>query len=398
MTRTLPYPPAYGGDVLYTAGLIESLAAAGARLTVVCRAPARASAPEVRGVEWQLDRTPEPWRTRALLGRAPSIVSRSRSPAMERLVRALPSERRFDVVVFDNLAMGWALGPVLDAVTGDERPALVYVSHNHEASLRREVAKRYAGNPAAKLVLALDAARACRLERRLSGAADLVTANTDEDAARFRADAPDQRLLVVTPGYGGTVNAGRVINERTPRRAIVLGSFGWLAKQMNLVSFLNAAAGPFSAAGVDLLVAGAMPDGALGRFRRRYPSVTFTGPVEEVDGLLETARLAIVPEETGGGFKHKLLRLVFAGVPVVALRQALPGVRLVDGYSVLARDDMASLVQASLSAIDDVRLLNHLRQNAFVSCEGRFDWRDRGSLLVSALQDLRPAGTERLAV
>ena len=79
---------------------------------------------------------------------------------------------------------------------------LVYLSHNHERTVARHIT---AHDPvwSTRMVKRLDGAKVAWLERRLVRAADLVTANTPEDGARFAAERPGRPVIVLPPGYGG---------------------------------------------------------------------------------------------------------------------------------------------------------------------------------------------------
>ena len=385
LTRVLPYPPSYGGDVIYSSHLIEALAANDARVTVLCHD--NGSWPSVDpNISWHVLRPGAKAAWASLLGPTPSIVHRSRSQAIERRFAELLHGSPWDAVILDNLATAWALGAVSGVMSGPAQPALVYLSHNHEASLRREVAGSYRGNPAKRIALQIDARKAARLERQLVQAADILTANTPEDRELFNRDFPEKPCVVLTPGYDGPVLSGRNIAAELPRLAVIVGSFGWLAKQMNLVAFLSAAAQAFEAAGARIEVVGSMPPAFLASLRRRFPSVGFRASVDDVTSSLRGARLALIPEAIGGGFKHKVLEFAFNRVPMATLPGCLAGTPLADGESVAEFADLGSLAEGALRMLDDLPLLDRLQEAAFRACEGRFDWADRGTVLASAIE------------
>ena len=111
----------------------------------------------------------------------------------------------------------------------------------------------------------------------------------------------------------------------------------------------------------------------------------FTGTVPDIEPYLDDARIAIVPERNGGGFKLKVLEYVFNRVPVFALTGSFAGVPLSHNDSVMLYPDHAALAHGVLEAIDDVDRLNRLQERAFVACSDRFDWSSRGRQIVSAI-------------
>lgn len=398
LTRFLPYPPFYGGDALYSARLIEALAASGAAITVLChaldsnhRSPPPESAGQKTGrIDWKVMPPVDRATWTSLLGDLPSIAARFRSRTASAALQEALSNAGWDAVIIDHIgAAGLADG--LDALlppgspAGRRRPAIVYLSHNHETSVRALTADEYTGNAVKKMALRREAAKVARLEARLVEQADIVTANTAEDAALFRADDPGCAPVIVTPGYSGPLVRARTINETTTRRATIVGSFGWIAKQMNLEAFLDVAAPAFAAAGAEIEILGTMPDDYKAKIARNWPTVLVRGRYDDVAPYLAATRLGIVPEQTGGGFKHKVLSYAFCRVPVAALHGSVAGMPLTDGESIVFAPDMQALTDTCLNALDDFALLNRLQDNAFTAVEHAFDWADRGRILAEAI-------------
>jgi hypothetical protein len=100
---------------------------------------------------------------------------------------------------------------------------------------------------------------------------------------------------------------------------------------------------------------------------------------------MDQARIAIVPERNGGGFKLKVLEYVFNRLPVFALRGSFAGVPLIHGDSVMLFDDQEALARGVLDTIDDLDRLNALQERAFAACRDRFDWASRGHQILSVI-------------
>ena len=85
---------------------------------------------------------------------------------------------------------------------------------------------------------AYEAARkAAVLERAIVDAADLVTAIAPGDAALYCARRSGRPVIELPPGYDGRRVAERRITADMPRRVVMVGSFEWVAKQINLRDF-----------------------------------------------------------------------------------------------------------------------------------------------------------------
>ncbi len=392
ITRLVPYPPFQGGDAIYTARMIESLAGAGVDVTVLCHDQGGGATPELPGVSWVVVPMHDRNRIRSVASRDPAIVFRSSTPRIKSAFQALLNERPWDAVVVDNIAMAGVVRQWPNGVSAARRTKLIYVSHNHEETIRRQLADGTPRLSITRLVQEQDARKSASIERRLVRTADLVTTNTLVDADLYRIHSPDRKYLVLTPAYDRSRVERRSITAETPRRVLLLGSYGWVAKQLNLWRFLEAAAEPLAAAGVGIDVVGWAPDAVVARVAAAFPSVAVSGSVDDVSPYLARARLGIVAEEIGGGFKHKVLDYVFHRVPVAALEGSVAGMPLVSGMSMLESADLPGLVESIIGAVDDFARLDAIQEAAFEACDGRFKWADRGRALAETLAEVTQLG------
>jgi glycosyltransferase involved in cell wall biosynthesis len=368
--------PATNGQLIYSKGLIEAAAGAGASLTVIglARPDHRRVSAGPHGIDWRLaeEQVKPAWRR--LLSRGPALTQRG--SALAPTLHVALAEKDWDAVVFDSLCAGWALSDVLHyGARSSKSPRLVYIAHNHEVTVARRIAASALGlRGVAKRI---DLLKTIWLERRLVLAADVVTSNTPEDCKRFMADAGGQPILHLPPGYDGPRVDGRVIDGNVPRRAVLVGSLDWPPKRMAIEAFLRAAARHLAEAGVALQIVGEVEPTYLVEMRRRFPTVDFVGRVDDVRPYLQEARLALVPDLLGG-FKLKGLDYVFHRLPILAMRVALPGMPLEDRRSVALFDSHEDMARGVLSLIDDFATLNAWQDRAYAACFDKFDWRRIG--------------------
>lgn len=300
VTRRVPYAPFVGGDATYSARLIESIAMAGAQVTVLCHSDGGPAPRAVAGVEWVVVPFRDRGQARSLVSRLPVNMYRFATPQIRRAFDDLVRERSWDVVLIDNLAMAGVLRRGRRPWPRALIPLLVYVSHNHEEGVRAQLAASVSRVSLKRLALRWDAAKTAPIERGLVDVADLVTMITDYDADLFRRHGPAQRYLVLTPGYDGSGVGSRTIDTGTPRRITLVGSYAWFAKQLNLWRFLEVGAGPLARAGIGIDIVGWIPDDFANRLRAAFPDVIVTGPVDRVEPYLAQARMGVVAEEVGG--------------------------------------------------------------------------------------------------
>jgi glycosyltransferase involved in cell wall biosynthesis len=383
--------PRHNGQYVYSGGLIDSVAATGGEIEVLgLRRPdsPRSNGARDEHVVWWLPGEPlDPLQSRwgSLASLLPHTAYRCRTADMQRVLHQLLERGGWDGIVFDGISVGWALAPVR-AFYGDrsDRPRLIYVSHNHEESLRHQVAESQR-TFFRRQAVRLDASKVARLEGDLVDQVDFVTAITPEDLKLYERRRGDKPMGVLTPGYRGRKLSQREITGRVPRRAVIVGSFDWIAKRMNLEEFVEVADPIFAEGGAELVAVGSAEERFLKRLRERTKASRFTGTVPDVTRYMDEARIAIVPERNGGGFKLKVLEYVFNRIPVFALQGSFAGVPLVHGDSVMLYPDHEALARGVLDSIDDVERLNRLQERAYAACRDRFDWASRGRQILSVI-------------
>ena len=104
-----------------------------------------------------------------------------------------------------------------------------------------------------------------------------------------------------------------------------------------------------------------------------------------IDPYLEGARIGLIPEALGGGFKLKALDYIFRGLPLAAITPALSGLPLNPTHDVISAENTASLAKAVTERIDDFAYLNSAAARALDQCRESFHWPDRGATLARAL-------------
>ena len=387
LTRMYPVPPD-AGDLTYSFQLLSSLSRAGVRLTVLTmgRTDDRAGSANDNGIEWIV----VPWESdreiggrlamRSLFSRLPNVATQYNVASFRRALRKQMA-RNWDAIVVDHLGMGWAW-PVVEAYRHQKAGVvLVLIAHQCEGEVRRSVARNFRGNTVRKIGLSVDAAKADRLENKLVRKSNLVSAITAEDLRCF---GGLDKIVLLTPGYAGRHVACRKIDGATPRRALILGTAIWLAKQMNLIEFLAAADELFHQLQIELWVVGNVADHL--QARSHFRATRFLGFVEDLEPIFRSVRVGIVAERTGGGFKLKTLDYIFNRVPIATIRGGIAGLPLTPGLHYLSFASVRELVQGVVAVIDDIQRLNFLQQAAYEKCKSGFDWSDRGRTLCSAIQ------------
>ena len=390
LAREIPLP-LRTGDKTYTARLAQALAAAGASVTFVGLATSAASslrpaeAFENR-IKWSIvPGQPNPT-VLALASPLPLVAARFGTRDYAQHLKALLRARDFDVVILDNYAMVWAIGCIQRSERNRASPLIVYIAHNFETKLSKDIARDFRGNLFRKAALHANAWKITNAERSLARLADIIVTLTTEDADGLAPLSSLSAKLVLPPGYNGPRAPDRQIVQATPRRVVVVGDLRWTPKEMNLSAFLESADPILQNAGVGIDIVGEAPNSFRKAWEARVKATRFHGFVEDLGEFLAARRMGLVVEQTGGGFKLKTLDYIFNRVPIAAMKGSMAGLPLTPGLHYLSFDSMWKLAQGIVAVIDDIARLNSMQQAAYEKCNAGFDWSDRGRTLCDVIQ------------
>jgi glycosyltransferase involved in cell wall biosynthesis len=376
--RTLPFPQT-SGDRVYSAQFIRAVAAAGAEVTVLGLATGTPPEAGFEEIHWMpVEAAPRPSLAAAAMG-LPLVAARNSPAPFREALRTALRRQRPDLLVLDSYAAGWALDEL-----GSDAPPICYVAHNWEEQTTRDIAREFRGPLAKGAFLKLNAARTRRLERRMVERARLVVALTESDRGNLLRTLPGKPAVLIPPGYVGESRASRVIGGDVPRRLVMLGSVQWIAKQMNLAAFLRMADPAFAAAGITLDIVGDVAAALQREWVQKLRATRFLGFVDDVNAVLDQARMGLLIDTLGGGFKLKVLSYLQARTPVAALGGSFEGIPEPVARHFLVAPDAERLVPAIVAAIDDLPRLNAMQEAAFAAAQGQFDWRENGRRFVAA--------------
>lgn len=380
LSRAIPFP-LITGDRTYSAKLAEAFAATGVAITFVGLAGDCSPEP-VKNIEWRAVTGAPRSRVASLMSALPLVAARHCTTQYRAELCQLLRSNRWDIIVIDYCGMGWVLRYLRQFAIGSS--LVVFVTHNHEENVTRQQWKETKTGMGERLYLLQNYLKMRRLEHATCRVSDLLTAITEADATRFQQTRPSPRIITLTPGYDGLRMEHRQITANTPRAAVMFGGYRWSVKQTNLRFFLDHTDAKMHQAGIEIKIVGDIPTGLRTDFERRYVAARFTGFVENPVPHLN-ARLGVVAEPIGGGFKLKLLDYIFNRVPVVALESCVVGLPDAVKRHVLTAHDLPALSDRVAAVIDDVDQLNTLQQGAFDAAKRAFDWADRGRALQTAI-------------
>lgn len=397
ISRDLPFP-LDAGDKVYSYNMSRALCEAGVQVLFFGFGSETSGMADDWPVEARAVGGSKHGKLRGLFSRLP-LASAIHDTAAYRHVLDAQLKQPWDVIVLDSYGSGWALEACVKArlENSGKRPALVYLSHNHEENLWRSMVRDSKVTPLKKAVLWLNYRKVRALERRLLENVDLITAITGEDAQAYAGYANGKTTIVLTPGYSGWIAPEHEIDVSGPCRVVLVGSFRWAVKQENLRRFLEVADKRFMQQGVRLDVIGDVPRALLNELRPLTGATEFHGFVDDVSPFFNSARMAVVPEFIGGGFKLKYLDYIFGRVPVVSISASAAGLPDSIRRNILCREDLKQLVDAIVEFAGNPGQLNRMQKQAFAEARTLFQWRDRGVQFKQALDRLPDFQSNQIA-
>jgi hypothetical protein len=383
LTKVYPYPPALAGDAVYSRGIIEALSSY-STLTVLC-CDNGGNQDRTPGIEWCVVDVPKVGQALSVFSGLPLISWRHATKSFQEALNSLLRES-WDAIVLDNIGVVHALRAAESYRKKRPGTKIVYVSHEHEYPTRSAKYGTYGMGVAKRLASQRDLTKVRSGEYALLRQADLVTTISVADIDAFREIAPEQDYHLLLPGYGGPVLELRHIDASTPRRILLLGGRRSEQKRQILLDWLDASYDRLLLEEIETVVAGDMDEGFRRQIAEKFPSVQVLGFVADLRGLITSARIGVIADTVGGGFKLRLLSHVFERLPIVGLGDAIAGLPTHSGRGYLGAQNMQELLELVCSVIDDTETLNALQNHAFEDCESEFAWSSRGAGLALAIE------------
>ena len=151
---------------------------------------------------------------------------------------------------------------------------------------QRDIARNFRGNLFRKAALHANAWKTANAELSLARGADLIVAHTAEDTKSLELLSPLSAKLVLTPAYNGPRAPDRQIVQATPRHVAIVGNYQWMAKQINLSAFLEAADPILQNAGIGIDIVGEGPDSFRKAWETKVKATRFHGFVDDLSEFL----------------------------------------------------------------------------------------------------------------
>jgi glycosyltransferase involved in cell wall biosynthesis len=234
-----------------------------------------------------------------------------------------------------------------------------------------------------KIARFLDWRAVRRYERRWIQAPDAVTVCSQRDSRRLALGAPGQRFHVVPNGVDLQAIAFQ-LDDREPDTVLFVGGMSWRpnieAAQVLVRDVMPAVWAQRPNTKVWLVG----KDPAFEVIGLAGALVTVTGEVESVLPYLRRASVTVVPLQSAGGTRLKILEAMAAGVPVVTTSVGAEGLDLRHGEDAVIAESAAGLSAATVHLLSDPQAARTLATAARTRVEAEFGW-DRSARRLSTV-------------
>lgn len=293
-------------------------------------------------------------------------IERFYSKTFERKIVACLKDSDYDVIQLESIYVA----PYVRAIRSATRAPIVCRSHNIEYEIWRGL-QQSSRNPLRKLYLGHLARGLERYERNCANAFDGIAAITDADAATLRRLGGVKPIETIPFG----LNLGDIESRRRPKGPTVfhLGSMDWLPNQEGIQWFLDA---------VWPQVRRRHPDAELHLAGRAMPDWISTldtdglhvaGEVDNAYDFMASKAVMIVPLQSGGGMRIKIVEGLALAKPIVSTTLGACGIDYTDGKNIMIADDASSFARKIGQLLADDKLSAALASNAKRLAFERYD-------------------------
>lgn len=308
----------------------------------------------------------------------PAMVSNRKTPQMIGKVRELLNTKEYDAVVINMFRLAYLIEYIKDFSLKK-----VFISHNVESQLSHS-AYKYQKNPVKKLAYYLDYIKTKIYERRLLPQYDAITTICDVDKVMFESLFSKLKIEVLPPIVD--LNYSPTSEIETENRFIICGAFHWEPKYLNLKMLLSASTiNEFKKHNMELMIVGRANKKDVDYVNANYPGIVMTGPVESVEPYYEKARIAIVPELVGGGFKLKIAEAVKYGKPIVAIKGSVTDTEMKPGIHYEEADTFSDLIMKAIELMSDDKKQRELVKNSKTLFSTRYSIDSTSKVILSLL-------------
>jgi glycosyltransferase involved in cell wall biosynthesis len=271
----------------------------------------------------------------SLLSGTPFFVQTNKSADMIKIIKSICMQEKFDVVMFEPLAMGQYLFYTQDI------PKILFPV---DATSRIKKQKHHEANSVVnKIIHYIDYLMTIKYEKFLYEKADAImfSSNYDSEYTMKNVDVNQKKVITVPEGVDLSYfhNSSDLLTQK-PSIAF-LGGMAHYPNKHGMLWFYNNVWKKLKVKQPDLLfyIVGSNPGEEIRNLSVLDKDIIVTGYVDDVRPYIRQASVFISPLQVGTGMKNKVLQAMAMGKAIVASPLDIQGIQAEDGkHVILARN------------------------------------------------------------
>lgn len=305
---------------------------------------------------------------RGIFQKQPFNVTRFYSEAFSELLTDLIKKEDFDVIQLEGIYLSVYISDIRKVT----KIPVVLRSHNVE----HEIWQRYAAserNPFRKVFLMILSRKIKRFEKKKLHDFDGIVAITARDEKFYRKENFRGKLTTINAGVDPSLFDQK---EETvqPKSVCFLGSLEWVPNVQGLEWFLKYVWPQVSREEpeAEFHVAGKNPPEWLKKIK--VQGMHFHGMVPDAVEFLKKYSIVVVPLNSGGGMRVKVVESMVLGKCIVTTSVGVEGIRIKKGRNIFVADKKSAFTKVLLELIRDPELVKNTGNAARETAYQYYSW------------------------
>jgi len=313
----------------------------------------------------------------SLLNGEPFLISRDRNIEMRQAVRwVVKEEGPFDAIHADQLWMAPYAAFARSQLPNPGQVRMILDQHNAVFQIPRRMAQGER-NYLKREILKLESRKLAKYEIRTCAECDHVVFVSEQDQSALRQYGLPESIpsrQTVIPISVDTEHLRMPMAKDAPPRVTFMGGLHWPPNAEGVEWFTKQ---------VWSLVRTSVPEAIFtligklppGKSLKPRESIEVTGYLNDPDPYLKETRVFVVPLQSGGGMRVKILDAWSRSLPVVSTTIGAEGLRAHHGKNILLADTPEEFAKAVNSLLLDSRLAASIASEGRSTVETHYDWK-----------------------
>ena len=237
-----------------------------------------------------------------------------------------------------------------------------------------------------RLLIKEELRRIVSYERKIASLADKIIVVSAKDQALL----PFANVVVIPLGTDTDITLLPDAKSKVPA-IIFSGNMGYAPNIQAVLWFVHSCWPLIRAKfkNVNFIIAGSNPPRAIKNLSIGDKNIIVTGLVKSMPGIIQTARVAIAPMQSGSGMQSKILEAMACALPVVTTTLGLGTIKAITNEEIFVANDAAVFSENVLNLLQNADLANTAGKNARDFVERQHSWEHMIAQLELVYKDIK---------